>query len=142
MDITLWIIISLVTNLSGDYSKDFTLTVETESKEIQFDIFKMYGNSWTVIFPKKDEKDRDIPINYKIEDETIFNFFLLEEKIDLNKFIDAENIDWKKVEKIKLLKELTDKGENTIIIERNDKGFSMSQKEGFLKKYDKITVQW
>ena len=142
MDLSLWIIISLVTNLSGDFSKDFTLIVEREAKEVKIEVYHMFKHTWTAEIHVPDENSRNMAVNYSINDGTVFNFFILEQKIDLNKFTDTKKIDWKKINESKLLKELTDNGEETIKIKRDKNGFSISQKKGFLDDYTKIVVKW
>lgn len=136
----LWYIIGLFTNLCSVYTKDFTLTLTDEKKDVYKFHIKYIGDKvWTVDLPDENKKNTT-PINFKMTNNATIQSLFDEDPLDLNKFFDVEKVEWKTVNEITV----KGKGESPILITREkERGrIAIKQQQGFLQDHSKIMAEW
>jgi hypothetical protein len=146
MDMTFWYILILVTNLSEPFSDEFTFKTVTGGKTTTYHIYNFDDDLWVIDYPDKNdpEKKKTKPLNFHIERKNVLKTLMEggRNPISLDKIFVIENVDWKKTNELKVIKELQKEGWTSILVKRNTNAFSLSQKTGMLKEYSEISVKW
>jgi len=144
MDVTFWYILLLVTNLSEPSAKEFNLTLETDGHKSQYHIYYYTDDLWIIDWPNKYDSTKTVPLNFFIERENVLKTLVDGglNPIYLDKIFDVEDIHWRDANEINVNKDLKKEGWTSVLINRKDNGFSLSQKKGFLEDYTEISVEW
>lgn len=136
----LWIIIALSTLILENKTDEFTITFKTDTDEFSVEVNSMKSTFWNLYIPDESDKNKLIPINYKIDKDGLFKTVLLGD-IKMNEFINFSGVDWDKADKVKLQKEgATD---INIIRDEDKKTLQFSQKDGgLIANKEEIIVTW
>ncbi len=140
MNIKLWIIIAISTLLVENKTDEFSITFKTPSEEFTIESGAIKSTYWNAYVQDDSDKHKVVPINYTISKSGVFKTILLND-VMLNKFVQFENVNWAKINKIKLLED----GESYIRVSRDEKNKTiiLSQKRGKLfDDNEQIIIKW
>jgi len=144
MDLTFWYILLLVTNISKPSSEEFNLNIAKDGHTTYYHIYYYKDNLWIIDWPNKKDSTKTVPLNFFIEKENVLKT-LLEgglNPIYLDKICNTKDLHWKDANEIKVNKDLVKEGWTSILVNRKNNGFTLSEKNGFLKDYTEISVDW
>ncbi len=140
MNIKLWIIIAMSTLLVENKTDEFTISFDKPNDSFTLKASAIKSTYWNVYIPDEADKNKIIPINYTISKNGVFKTILLND-VRMNEFVEFNNVNWDKINSIKLLK---DKG-GKIKIKRNEKEKTIrlsSNNSDFFSDNEEVTIKW
>jgi len=147
MDLTIWFIILMITNLSAPHSKKFSLLIKKDNVVEGYICKEYYEGFYVVEWPYNAENksfapsSKIIPVNYVIKNNNELNTLMVDQKISIEKLV-VNNTEWKTCSEIKMSELGLKEGFSSILVKRLPNGFTLSQKSGFLSEYSEIKVEF